>query len=531
MAKIGKLELVLAREAGLFRNAVPELKHGFRSVVQPGVSRMSTCSRASAVAVLCCLFIGCGESTEPEVQVGAYEVEINPGSIVDDTIGTLLSDPLIVRLKRGGRAVAGAEVRLQVESYYPQGVIRPFGTVWLRANGQRNLVDAVLVTDRNGEIAVGVTLGERVGGGLVRIDVPSANLRDSVLYSIRPGQPVEGSIEPGDTAIYVGASYKLRARLFDRARNLREDVPLVVTSGDVVSVTSQGAVQANKVGRTSVTASVMGLSRLIGVSVVPKATFSASVRGVQSLGRSRIVTFNADGSNLRDLRPLTPPLQDANGAWSPSTREFAFESGDSYYRLYVKNSDGGIRRLVSNSEDLDQETSASYSRDGSMIYFRGAWQGRWDIWRVPSAGGKAELLLRGNGFAYDIGRLSPSPDGKSLVFNIRDQLGGLRILDLVTREVRTLHSQGTEPRWSPDGQWIAFSNYENLSRIRPDGTGLEVISRSTGGLGTGLAWSPDGEWLISQAEFSLLLNLVRVSDGLVIPLPYTMGFHHPDWSY
>lgn len=44
-----------------------------------------------------------------------------------------------------------------------------------------------------------------------------------------------------------------------------------------------------------------------------------------------------------------------------------------------------------------------------------------------------------------------------------------------------------KPRWSPDGQWIAFTTYAGVGRIHPDGTGMQILAKGAGG-----TWSPDG---------------------------------------
>jgi Tol biopolymer transport system component len=57
-----------------------------------------------------------------------------------------------------------------------------------------------------------------------------------------------------------------------------------------------------------------------------------------------------------------------------------------------------------------------------------------------------------------------------------------------------------EPRWSPDGMWIAFLSGETPSalriyRIRPDGRDLQQLTDSAGNM-SGLQWSPNGKWLL-----------------------------------
>jgi Tol biopolymer transport system component len=65
--------------------------------------------------------------------------------------------------------------------------------------------------------------------------------------------------------------------------------------------------------------------------------------------------------------------------------------------------------------------------------------------------------------------------------------------------VPALPANATDLAWSPDGMWIAFSNYDNPSKqikdlylIHPDGSGLTRLTSTPEADEDGPAWSPDG---------------------------------------
>ena len=97
-----------------------------------------------------------------------------------------------------------------------------------------------------------------------------------------------------------------------------------------------------------------------------------------------------------------------------------------------------------------------------------------------------------------------SPDGSRIAYAVmnNDQPGRpysqTWILRLDTQQSVRL-GRASAPRWSPDGQWIAYQSAEGLTIARPDGTGAVVLAPIAGtnhplpSSGDRVAWSPDSK--------------------------------------
>jgi TolB protein len=73
------------------------------------------------------------------------------------------------------------------------------------------------------------------------------------------------------------------------------------------------------------------------------------------------------------------------------------------------------------------------------------------------------------------------------------------------------------PRWSPDGEWIAFWGGQpsewKLWRVRSDGGDLQPLSQPIESL-TNLQWSPNGKWLLFSADHDRQPTIFRLrADG------------------
>ncbi len=66
----------------------------------------------------------------------------------------------------------------------------------------------------------------------------------------------------------------------------------------------------------------------------------------------------------------------------------------------------------------------------------------------------------------------------------------------------------SQPKFSPDGQWIAFisdrEGSENIWIMHPDGAGVKQVSKDPNSGFTSPSWAPDGKYIfVSKAQFGI----------------------------
>lgn len=114
-----------------------------------------------------------------------------------------------------------------------------------------------------------------------------------------------------------------------------------------------------------------------------------------------------------------------------------------------------------------------------------------------------------------------SPDGKRLVYHMDD---AVRLYELDNGRSDAI-AKGTDPTWSPDGNWIAFRDRETYYAMHPDGSGRkELFHNHWGSAVSGLYWSPDSRIVAYVRELGFLqggaldaeanqLRVRRLEDG------------------
>ncbi len=87
-----------------------------------------------------------------------------------------------------------------------------------------------------------------------------------------------------------------------------------------------------------------------------------------------------------------------------------------------------------------------------------------------------------------------------------------------------------QPRWSPDGRWLAFTDAGQIRVATPDLSQVRTLA-STGSAPAALAWSPDGHELAYGTASGVYA--VSLEDGVVTnlsPVAVSDGAPLPSWS-
>lgn len=221
-----------------------------------------------------------------------------------------------------------------------------------------------------------------------------------------------------------------------------------------------------------------------------------------SVSRTRRVVFSSNESRdalfVADLHTgaTSRLLNHYPHIWAPSIspddRQITFSQVDysGMWRIWTVPVGGGDSRPLTSDEA--PQIYSRFSRDGQWITYFTWVPGSSRIWRVPRYGGAAQPLTP---VGEDAGFGDVSPDGRTLAF-AKTENGTTHIYVKPMRagtERQLVRISSTLPRWSPGGDWIAFSGDRGLTGgvfiTRPDGTGLRRLASSGGWP----VWLPDGK--------------------------------------
>jgi Tol biopolymer transport system component len=225
-----------------------------------------------------------------------------------------------------------------------------------------------------------------------------------------------------------------------------------------------------------------------------------------------IFVANPDGSHQFQLTTLPSLVSD----WSPDGSRIAFDffDGQTVQIATISPDATGFVQLTQQETAFHGEPA--WSPDGTQLAFEsdaGNFPAGEGIYIMNALTGNVLSRVTANPFGLSDTNPRWSPDGQWIAFT--------RFIKGLPRNALTavflVHSDGTDLHqltplgmnadnadWSPDGSTIAFYSHSalpapsNIYTIRPDGSGLRLIVKSTGHLvGVGRPrWAPDGTKLI-----------------------------------
>ncbi|MDI6703723.1 MAG: hypothetical protein QME40_03510 [bacterium] len=200
--------------------------------------------------------------------------------------------------------------------------------------------------------------------------------------------------------------------------------------------------------------------------------------------------YKMDKTGGRVVRLTQDSRLEIEACFSPDGSKIAYITSvgleEEEEELWVMNKDGSLKMRLLEIED-GWVSDLTFSPDGSKIAYS-VWtkEERDNIWIINSNGSKNTRLTDEGGWIPSF-----SPDGKRIVYNGRF-LGRYGIITMDSDGGnKTFLTEGSDPAWSPDGNWIAFHRWGEpggIFIIRPDGT--EEIQLTTDN-GREPIWSPD----------------------------------------
>lgn len=166
------------------------------------------------------------------------------------------------------------------------------------------------------------------------------------------------------------------------------------------------------------------------------------------------------------------------------------------------------------------------SPDGKLLAYASdrAGEGNLDIYVKQVGGGEPLRLTRGPGDKHEP---SFSPDGTAIAFRSEQEGGGIYVVSALGGPARKLVAGGSQPRFSPNGDWIAYSlqsgscfGTRDVCKIYvvPSGGGEPRQLRPDFAAAFYAVWSPDGTHLLFLGKPDERLPQEEGFDWWVTPL-------------
>jgi Tol biopolymer transport system component len=209
--------------------------------------------------------------------------------------------------------------------------------------------------------------------------------------------------------------------------------------------------------------------------------------------------------------------------WSPDGMRIAFVSDrDGNAEIYSMNADGSNPLNLTNNAALDD--TPAWSPDGTRIAFVSDRGGSKGIYQMSAADGTGLLPLSADPLTDNV-MPAWSPDGLRLAYVAQSETyADLMVLEGNASRKLTVNVLASHPVWSPDSKRVAYkvetgpaTDQFNLFTVRFDGTDPMQLTIDNSRI-AGVSWSPDGQWLAfsNDVTSNYELYLIRANGvGLV----------------
>lgn len=221
--------------------------------------------------------------------------------------------------------------------------------------------------------------------------------------------------------------------------------------------------------------------------------------------RSTSDIWIASPSGKQRRLTATPRIDETSPTFSPDGRAIAYVSrfrGDA--DIWLMRSDGRGKRRLAGGE-FDQLQPSFFPSGRSLLFTEYDGERGWTVFSVRRSGADVRRQVADATFPI------VSPNGRLLAYSAAGDGGGIRLMNLRSRRVRTLttgSAQGLD--FSPDGRRILFVGQRDCERGGTLRFALLVIGvgdrhsrflrRSCKREVAGAAWSPNGSRIVYTAK-------------------------------